>query len=138
MVSFWSEVLGLFAPVFDVFFGCFSATRPDCPEYPTTASFEATFSMASEQVALFPLLFLLCLSFVWHLSQAGKLRLGKNKIITAFFGRTMLIHVNYMPIVLSFIANSDANAGLLLGLVPELKTALETIRQTVSSEESAQ
>lgn len=43
----------------------------------------------------------------------------------------VLLHVNYDPLIITLIGDAKANAGLLLGVVSELKTALQPIRATL-------
>mmetsp|Transcript_20102 Transcript_20102/g.29886 ORF Transcript_20102/g.29886 Transcript_20102/m.29886 type:complete len:142 (+) Transcript_20102:457-882(+) len=68
--------------------------------------------------------------------QANKFTFGKNNTITTFFKNRTVIHVNHAPLVISFIAGTNANCGLLVGLVPDLKQALLPLQQIAASSQA--
>jgi hypothetical protein len=53
----------------------------------------------------------MCPLTVSHVLQASKLYLGKNNTITAFYKDHVIMHVNHMPIVVTFVGTSDVNTG---------------------------
>jgi predicted regulator of Ras-like GTPase activity (Roadblock/LC7/MglB family) len=65
--------------------------------------------------------------------QAGKLRQGKNDCITAIFGNHTMVHVNMMPLIVTLIANEQANLGTIRSLIPDLRLKLDVVRQSVQS-----
>jgi hypothetical protein len=61
--------------------------------------------------------------------QADKLKLGKVRSTTAFFGTSILVHVSLAPLVVSLIARDDVNLGMVDALVPKLQAALAPIQK---------
>ena len=62
-------------------------------------------------------------------SQADKLKLGKVRSATAFFGSCVLVHVSLAPLVVSLIARDDVNLGMIDQIVPKLQAALAPIQK---------
>jgi len=67
--------------------------------------------------------------------QAGKLGLGKNKSIINFRKEHVIVHINDLPLVISFVASIDANVGMILALAPDLVRALAPLATSVASME---
>ena len=67
--------------------------------------------------------------------QASKLSFGKCGSITTFFGDRVVVHVNDSPLFYSLVGTPDANVGLILSTVNDLKSALAPIRSAVASHE---
>jgi len=73
----------------------------------------------------------LAAAFVVATDQASKLRMGKNKTLLSFFKDHLIVHLNNLPIVITLIADQDANAGMLLALAPELTQALSGLSSSI-------
>mmetsp|Transcript_37668 Transcript_37668/g.48535 ORF Transcript_37668/g.48535 Transcript_37668/m.48535 type:complete len:135 (-) Transcript_37668:297-701(-) len=65
--------------------------------------------------------------------QASKMGLGQLGHMTALYDNIVLCHINMPPLVVSCVADSQANIGIVLNNVPEIKEALEPIRITVEA-----
>lgn len=63
--------------------------------------------------------------------QASKLGLLKNKSIVCFFASYQVVHFSFLPLVVSIIATSQANTGLLLGLEKEIEETAKKIKVVV-------
>jgi mitogen-activated protein kinase kinase 1 interacting protein 1 len=85
------------------------AATENVPELALRPIFLATFGMATE--------------------QASKMGLSKNKTIICIYSSYQVVHFNKLPLVISVIANSDANTGLVLGLEDELDGIVEDLRE---------
>ncbi|XP_065899459.1 ragulator complex protein LAMTOR3-A-like [Dysidea avara] len=59
--------------------------------------------------------------------QAGKVGFGKNKRITTFYSDHQVIQFNYFPVIVTLIAKSSANTGLLYMLDEEMKDAVSDL-----------
>jgi len=92
------------------------AVHPDYIEQSVENSLAATFAVATD--------------------QASKLRLGKNKMLLSFYKDRLIVHINHLPIVISLIADVDANAGVLLALAPELTKALAGLSSSIQNMEN--
>jgi hypothetical protein len=57
--------------------------------------------------------------------------MGKNKTLLSFFKDRLIVHINNLPMVISLIADQDANAGMLLSLAPELSQALAGLSNSI-------
>ncbi|KAL6044316.1 Ragulator complex protein lamtor3 [Balamuthia mandrillaris] len=88
-----------------------SASRTEEREK-TGSALAATFSVATE--------------------QAGKLKMGKNTTLLSFYSDLLVFQLNLAPLVITMLGEENTNAGLLLGLVPELKTVFQPLRKSVS------
>jgi len=84
-------------------------------EDPSDSSLAATFSVCSE--------------------QASKLKMGKNKSITTFFDNKIFIHVNHLPLVISFIADKNVNVGVIQAFVGDVKRALDPLKSSIQESE---
>lgn len=65
--------------------------------------------------------------------QAGKLGNGRNKRIVCMFNTIQVIHFNKSPLMISLIANSKANTGVLLNLESELNGLVEDLRIAIDA-----
>ena len=68
--------------------------------------------------------------------QASKLGLGKNKSITHFHKDHIVVHINQIPLIISFIASPDANVGAINALSQDLTRALAPLASSVTSMEN--
>jgi len=70
-------------------------------------------------------------TFAVATEQASKLRTGKNKTITSFYEKKVIIHINDLPLVICLIANSEVNIGVVLSFASDIKHALEPLRKSI-------
>ncbi|KAM7449913.1 Ragulator complex protein lamtor3 [Porites harrisoni] len=84
---------------------------PKVPQNALRASFLSTFSTTAE--------------------QASKLGLSKNKSIVCFFASYQVVHFSFPPLVVSIIATSQANTGLLLGLESDFEQTIRAVKSVV-------
>jgi len=71
-------------------------------------------------------------AFAIATEQASKLRTGKNKTITSFYEKKVIVHINHLPLIIGLIADSEtANVGVLLAFVQDIKNALEPLRKSI-------
>uniref|UniRef100_A0A8C5FSH7 Uncharacterized protein n=1 Tax=Gadus morhua TaxID=8049 RepID=A0A8C5FSH7_GADMO len=68
--------------------------------------------------------------------QGSKLGLSQNKSITCYCSTYQIVQLNWLPLVISFIAFSSANTGLIISLEKELIPFLEELRQVVETAQS--
>ncbi|XP_020892478.2 ragulator complex protein LAMTOR3-A [Exaiptasia diaphana] len=66
--------------------------------------------------------------------QASKLGLSKNKKIICSFPNYQVVHFNYLPLVVSIVASSSANTGIILSLEPDFENLVKDLRSTVDGE----
>lgn len=71
-------------------------------------------------------------TFAHTAEQAGKAGLGKNMHTTAFYDEATVVHVSVSPLVLTLLAESEANVGLLLDAVPQLTAAVEPLQAAMA------
>ncbi|KAM4625666.1 ragulator complex protein LAMTOR3 [Polymixia lowei] len=81
------------------------------PEYALRPGFLSTFALATD--------------------QGSKLGLSKNKSIICYYNTYQIVQFNRLPLVISFIASSSANTGLIISLEKELVPLIEELRQVV-------
>eukprot|EP01114_Cavostelium_apophysatum_P002051 TRINITY_DN11792_c0_g1_i1.p1 TRINITY_DN11792_c0_g1~~TRINITY_DN11792_c0_g1_i1.p1 ORF type:complete len:135 (-),score=18.03 TRINITY_DN11792_c0_g1_i1:9-413(-) len=67
--------------------------------------------------------------------QANKLRMGKNKTITSFFEDRVVVHLNHMPLVISFIGDANLNVGALHAFSNDIKIAVEPLKNSILEKE---
>ena len=53
--------------------------------------------------------------------------------VTAFFDDVVLIHVNYVPLVITLVAANSPQIGALHALAGELRSALTPLKRCVES-----
>lgn len=63
--------------------------------------------------------------------QAGKLGMGKCKTVICEYGNYQVIHFNKSPIMVTLIANNDANTGLLIALENQFESVVQELRKIV-------
>lgn len=63
--------------------------------------------------------------------QASKLGLGKCKSVTCLFDAFQIVHFSKNPIIISLIAKSKANTGLLLSLESQFDPIVGSLRKVV-------
>ncbi|KAK3838478.1 MAG: Ragulator complex protein LAMTOR3-A [Linnemannia elongata] len=83
------------------------ANAPNCSPPFTESALGCTFALASD--------------------QASKLGLKKNKSIVSVYGSYQLVQFNHSSLITTFVANSNANTGLLLELGSELESVTQVI-----------
>src|SRR5690349_12264866 len=105
----------------------FSETTAEYTEQPNETALTATFAVASEQVNSQIILFI----YIYFVLQASKMKMGKNKTITSFSENRTLFHINHLPVIITMIGNSNVNLGMLYSFVPEIKRALEPLRNSI-------
>ncbi|OCT81012.1 hypothetical protein XELAEV_18027825mg [Xenopus laevis] len=72
-------------------------------------------------------------TFALATDQGSKLGLSKNKSIICYYSTYQVVQFNQLPLVVSFIASSNANTGLILSLEKELGSLFKELRQAVIS-----
>ncbi|XP_071453654.1 ragulator complex protein LAMTOR3-A [Hetaerina americana] len=90
------------------------ATNDKVPELATRAGFLSTFGMASD--------------------QGGKLGLGKNKFIVCLYSNYQVVHLNKLPLVVTFIASSNCNTGHILTLEEQLEPLVCDLKYAVNGD----
>nr|XP_009935346.1 PREDICTED: ragulator complex protein LAMTOR3 [Opisthocomus hoazin] len=83
----------------------------NAPEHALRPGFLSTFALATD--------------------QGSKLGLSKNKSIICYYNTYQVVQFNRLPLVVSFIASSSANTGLIVSLEKELTPLFEELRQVV-------
>ncbi|XP_031562685.1 ragulator complex protein LAMTOR3-A-like [Actinia tenebrosa] len=63
--------------------------------------------------------------------QASKLGLSRNKNIICSFPSYQVVHFNYLPLVVSVIASSTANTGVILSLESDFENLINAMKNTV-------
>ncbi|CAL1544559.1 unnamed protein product [Lymnaea stagnalis] len=63
--------------------------------------------------------------------QASKMGIGSNKRIINYYSTYQTVQVNHHPLLLHFIADKNANTGLILELENELADVLKEINKVV-------
>lgn len=66
--------------------------------------------------------------------QVDKLLSGKMQSCTSFFKRCVVLHGSCFPLVVSLVATSDANIGMLAQSLTKLNAALEPVRKKAETE----
>ncbi|XP_064615662.1 ragulator complex protein LAMTOR3-A-like [Liolophura sinensis] len=64
--------------------------------------------------------------------QAGKLGLAKNKSVVCMYASYQVVQINKLPFLITLVAKSDANTGMLLSLEKELKESLQDLREVLT------
>ncbi|KAI8836248.1 Ragulator complex protein lamtor3 [Chytriomyces hyalinus] len=86
--------------------------EPNLPGKVTKAALSATFSLSCDQV--------------------GKLGMGKALMVTSAFDEYQIVQFTYPPLILSLIAPTNANAGLLMEIGSDLKDEILILAQAVA------
>ncbi|XP_059170261.1 ragulator complex protein LAMTOR3-A-like isoform X2 [Physella acuta] len=63
--------------------------------------------------------------------QASKMGMGPNKRIINFYDKYQTVQINNHPLLLHFIADKNANTGLILELENELDDVLKDVSKVV-------
>lgn len=109
----WSLEMFLFRHWLFSLLSLVSVANENSPEHALRPSFLSTFALATD--------------------QGSKLGLSKNKSIICYYNTYQVVQFNRLPLVVSFIASSDANTGLILSLEKELGPLFEELRQVVEN-----
>ncbi|XP_042664155.1 ragulator complex protein LAMTOR3 isoform X1 [Tyto alba] len=109
----WPTVEGLHAIVVSDRDGVpvIKVANDNAPEHALRPGFLSTFALATD--------------------QGSKLGLSKNKSIICYYNTYQVVQFNRLPLVVSFIASSNANTGLIVSLEKELTPLFEELRQVV-------
>ncbi|MBZ3886476.1 Ragulator complex protein LAMTOR3 [Sciurus carolinensis] len=83
----------------------------NAPEHALRPGFLSTFALATD--------------------QGSKLGLSKNKSIICYYNTYQVVQFNRLPLVVSFIASSNANTGLIVSLEKELAPLFEELIKVV-------
>eukprot|EP01089_Gocevia_fonbrunei_P002356 TRINITY_DN12336_c0_g1_i1.p1 TRINITY_DN12336_c0_g1~~TRINITY_DN12336_c0_g1_i1.p1 ORF type:complete len:142 (-),score=35.21 TRINITY_DN12336_c0_g1_i1:33-422(-) len=78
----------------------------------------------------------LAAAFSASTDQAGKLKMGKNKSIVTFTEGVIVVHINHLPLIITFLTETEANIGAILGISSELQKLLEPLRTSLSDMEA--
>lgn len=70
-------------------------------------------------------------TFALATDQGSKLGLSKNKSIICYYNTYQIVQFNRLPLVISFIASTNANTGLIMNLEKELAPLIDDLRQVV-------
>ncbi|XP_051021675.1 ragulator complex protein LAMTOR3 [Acomys russatus] len=88
-----------------------SVANDSAPEHALRPGFLSTFALATD--------------------QGSKLGLSKNKSIICYYNTYQVVQFNRLPLVVSFIASSNANTGLIVSLEKELAPLFEELIKVV-------
>jgi hypothetical protein len=72
-------------------------------------------------------------TFASSADQASKLRIGHCKTIACFFSESIVVHINFLPLVVSLFGNAETNVGVIFDLAPDIRTALIPLRDQLLS-----
>jgi len=68
-------------------------------------------------------------------NQLSKLKLGKLRSVTARYGKGgYLVHVNVLPLVVTFFGDADLDVALVQTMVPDLMEALRPLQDKVAAD----
>nr|BAE35093.1 unnamed protein product [Mus musculus] len=70
-------------------------------------------------------------TFALATDQGSKLGLSKNKSIICYYNTYQVVQFNRLPLVVSFIASSSANTGLIVSVEKELAPLFEELIKVV-------
>uniref|UniRef100_A0A8C4R952 Late endosomal/lysosomal adaptor, MAPK and MTOR activator 3 n=1 Tax=Eptatretus burgeri TaxID=7764 RepID=A0A8C4R952_EPTBU len=65
--------------------------------------------------------------------QSSKMGLSKNQSIVCYYTHCQVVHFNRLPLVVTFIASSSTNTGLLFTLEKELEGVVSELRSVVET-----
>ena len=88
-----------------------AARSGSIPSATVKPPFLGIFSIASEQVIFCFQCYYINAKCYFYINQASKLGLRKNKGIISYYSGHQVVQFNYFPLVLTFIAHTDANTG---------------------------
>ncbi|KAL1918603.1 uncharacterized protein VTP21DRAFT_2625 [Calcarisporiella thermophila] len=75
---------------------------------------------------------LLATTFSMTSDQSSKLGLGQNNTIISTFSLHQILQFNHSPLIITLVANSQANTGLLLELGAALRELTEPIIENLT------
>eukprot|EP00004_Rigifila_ramosa_P017716 TRINITY_DN4336_c0_g1_i1.p1 TRINITY_DN4336_c0_g1~~TRINITY_DN4336_c0_g1_i1.p1 ORF type:complete len:136 (-),score=39.72 TRINITY_DN4336_c0_g1_i1:45-425(-) len=75
--------------------------------------------------------------FALACEQVTKLGFGNNHMIATFFDNHLVVQINHQPLIITIVASSDSNPGLIMALAPELRSALLPVRDAVLAADAA-
>jgi len=73
-------------------------------------------------------------AFSLSVEQANKMQWGKASAVTVYMDNRTIVHINLLPVVVALVGEPNVNVGLLLSLVPDIKTALSPIRDAIAAD----
>ncbi|XP_054742767.1 ragulator complex protein LAMTOR3 homolog [Anastrepha obliqua] len=71
-------------------------------------------------------------TFATASEQAGKLGLGRNKVIISMYSNYQVVQMNKLPLILTFVGGEHCNSGHILALEHQLDAHLEDIKSAVN------
>jgi len=74
--------------------------------------------------------------FATAAEQGAKCGLGKTNTMISFYNNYTVVHMSYLPLVVSFYGTEDLNVGLLQSITDDLRTALTSLQTSVQSIEN--
>ncbi|CAH1793608.1 unnamed protein product [Owenia fusiformis] len=83
------------------------------PELALRPSYLATFGMVTE--------------------QASKLGIGQNKSMVCMYNNHQVVHWNKLPLIVTLVADANANTGMILALETDLEDTIEELRHAVKA-----
>ena len=72
-------------------------------------------------------------TFSMSADQASKLRIGTCKTIVHMYTDHVVVHISYLPLVISIFGTSECNIGLALDLADEIRSVLSTLHTQLSA-----
>ncbi|KAH3861323.1 ragulator complex protein LAMTOR3-B-like [Dreissena polymorpha] len=91
----------------------FKVSTEHCPELVLRHTFLGTFGLAA--------------------NQASKLGMSDNKSIICMYENYQVVQINKPPLLLTYVASSDSNTGVLLDLDNSFQDALQDLRRVVNT-----
>ncbi|XP_013406226.1 ragulator complex protein LAMTOR3-A isoform X1 [Lingula anatina] len=89
----------------------FKVSTENAPELALRPTFLSTFGMATD--------------------QASKLGLSKNKSMISTYSAFQVVHLNKLPLIVTMVASSKTNTGMLLALERDFDNVLKDMRAVV-------
>lgn len=96
--------------------------------FPSEASGDSFFALASEQVRG-----LRQPPDVLMRMQCARLGMGSTNSMTCTFEKYTVVYLNVAPLVVSVVGTAEMNVGLMHGLLPDIKSRLESVRASIKS-----
>eukprot|EP01104_Vermistella_antarctica_P002490 TRINITY_DN1272_c0_g1_i1.p2 TRINITY_DN1272_c0_g1~~TRINITY_DN1272_c0_g1_i1.p2 ORF type:complete len:135 (+),score=21.66 TRINITY_DN1272_c0_g1_i1:624-1028(+) len=76
----------------------------------------------------------LAVTFAVSADQASKLNMGPNKSITSFYQDRIIVQLNHLPLVITFVGQGTTlNIGVIHSLAPDVCNALNGLRSAVEN-----
>ncbi|XP_018331187.1 ragulator complex protein LAMTOR3 [Agrilus planipennis] len=70
-------------------------------------------------------------TFALAVDQGGKLGLGKTKTLICSYPQYLIVQMNKLPLVVTFIANNSCNVGHILALEKQIEPTLSVLSLAV-------